>query len=313
VAELAPGDHAEIVAEGVFVARGRHHIDTFGVAAAVPLGLATGPELESRGTRFIVWPRPVHLGEAGFEAAASESARHTPRARAGGESLELLGLRPYRPGDSVRDLHAASWARFGEPVVRAYQAEERARVAIVLDADLANEERFEGAVSIAAGLLADAAQAGAEIVLVVLDDDHPTPIALGRGRGAIDAGLDALACVRGGEARARTEPDELVFARHARALGDDAQVCFVTPASDGSGARRAAQLARAAADLRIFVLEPKPARFGRRRDSVSAATASVGAGGEATGSLGTAGLADVRRIPASVWSGRLEQRRRPPS
>lgn len=299
VGELAPGAQTELVAEAVFVARGRHHIDTFGVAATAPLGLASGPELESRGTRFMVWPRPVHLPGMVFEAAASESTRHTPRARAGGESLELLGLRPYRPGDPVRDLHAASWARLGEPVVRAYQAEEHARIALVLDADLAHEERFEGAVSVTAGLLIDAAQAGAEIVLVVLDDDHPAPIPLGRGRGAIDAGLDALACVRGGEAPARAEPDELTLARHGRGVGTDAQVFFVTPARADAAHARAAALARGAASLQLLVLEQKPARFARPVPApMGAAPATIGPGTR------------VERLPHAVWSGQRPAPRR---
>ncbi len=310
VAELAAGAHAELVSTGTFVARGRHHIDTFGVAATLPLGLATGPELESRGTRFIVWPRPIHLGDVSFDVAASESARQTPRARAGGESLELLGLRPYRPGDSVRDLHAATWARLGEPVVREYQAEERACVAIVLDADLSNETRFEAAVSVAAGLIIDAASADAEIVLVVLDADHPTPIALGRGRGAVDAGFDALANVRAwrGDGSGESEPesdaalssDDVDLARLALSLAGDAQIFFVTPSDDGSGFERAAVFARGAAPIRLFVLEPKPTRFARGD------RAPVGAPVDA-------GFTEVRRVPSSVWSGRLRpaRRRRP--
>jgi len=40
---------------------------------------------------------------------------------ANGDATDLLGVRPYRPGDPVRDLHARSWARHGSPMVREYQ------------------------------------------------------------------------------------------------------------------------------------------------------------------------------------------------
>lgn len=298
LARLLPGAHAEIVTEATFVARGRHHIDTFGVAATLPLGLATGPEVESRGTRFIVWPRPLHVAGLDFESATRESARQSPRARTGGVSLELLGLRPYRPGDSVRDLHAASWARIGEPVVRAYQAEERARVAIVLDPDGSNEERLEGAVSVAAGLLIEAAEAGSEILLVVLDDDHPTPVVLGRGRGAVDAGLDVLACLRG----RKTPLDATALARHAQALGDGTRILFATAADEEAGLAQAAGLARSASPLAVFVLEPRPRRFGpaHRRDPSAEGRAPDP-------------RCEVRRIAYAIWSGQRAERRRPRS
>jgi len=299
-AELAPGEHADIVTEGTFVARGRHHIDTFGVAATLPLGLVTGPELESRGTRFIVWPRPVHLEGLEFEAVASESARQTPRARAGGDSLELLGLRPYRPGDSVRDLHAASWARTGEPIVRAYQAEERATVSIVLDAEATHEERLEGAVSVSAGLLIEAAEAGSEVVLVVLDEDHPAPIVLGSGRGAVDAGLDVLACVRG----RLGDPAPAELARHGGALGADTRICFVTPSQDEAGLGLAVRLARDPGSLSLFILDPRPARL---RGGTPDSTAASGAG---LPQWSSAAHGDLRRIPYAVWSGRRGERRR---
>ena len=293
VAELAAEERIELVCQARFVARGRHHIDTFGVAAGVPLGLASGPELESRGTRFTVWPRPVHLQGVCFELGGSDHAQQAPRARVGGDSLELLGLRPYRPGDPVRDLHVPTWARLGEPVVRSYQAHEVARVAVILDADLRDEGRLEGAVSVVAGLLIEAAEAGAEIELVVLDDDHPAVLPLGRGRGAVDHALDALACVRG----RRGAPADLDLARHARSLEAANEVLFVTPVLSDTAVRSALSLTRALPRVRVLALDPKPRRFG-----------SGSSGGDEPATP-TAGL-DVRRVVHAEWSGGRAVRRR---
>jgi len=293
LAELEPGERIELMCQARFVARGRHHIDTFGVAAAVPLGLALGPELESRGTRFTVWPRPVHLEGIGFELGRSEHARQAPRARVGGDSLELIGLRPYRQGDPVRDLHAPTWARLGEPVVRAYQAHEIARVAVVLDADLRDEDRLEGAVSVVAGLVIDAAGSGAEIELVVLDDDHPDVLSLGRGRGAVDQALDSLACVRGRHGAA-SEPS---LARHGRGLEAASEVFFVTPGLGVAALHSARTLTRMLPQLRVFALAPRPRRFGRGR--VDDAETPPDAGG-----------LDLRRVSHLEWSRRRRVRRR---
>ena len=70
--------------------------------------------------------------------------------------MELIGVRPYRPGDAMRDLHAITWARTGEPSVREYQQEYFTRVGVVLDTDPAgaSEERFEAGVSLVAGIVA---------------------------------------------------------------------------------------------------------------------------------------------------------------
>jgi uncharacterized protein (DUF58 family) len=235
----------------------------------------------------------VHLDATGFELGGGEHGRQAPRAHVGGDSLELLGLRPYRAGDPVRDLHAPTWARLGEPVVRSYQAHEVARVAVVLDADLADEDRLEGAISVVAGLLADAAGSGADLELVVLDDDHPGVIELGRGRGALDQALDALACVRG----RRAEVDELALARHAQALAHASDAFFVTPALREAAIGHARAFTRALPRLHVLALEPRPRRFARgpRRDSGEAADPS--------------GL-DVRRVAHLEWSGRRRPRRR---
>ncbi len=73
-----------------------------------------------------------------------------------GESMELLGVRPYRAGDRVRDLHVRGWARTGKPVVREYQQEYFSRIGVVVDTDGAagTPAQLEAAISLAAGAVA---------------------------------------------------------------------------------------------------------------------------------------------------------------
>ncbi len=72
-----------------------------------------------------------------------------------GESEEFIGLRDYRPGDPLRDIHWRSWAKSGQPVVKQYQDEFFSRQALVLDTFIEDEESpaFEEAVSIAASFV----------------------------------------------------------------------------------------------------------------------------------------------------------------
>jgi uncharacterized protein (DUF58 family) len=139
--------------------------------------------------------------------------RHQPGgvalASKSGESMDLLGVRPYRPGDPVRDLHARSWARTGTPVVREYQQEYFSRVGVVLDTDLAvaDDTLLEAAISLAAGVVAHLSRGEALIDLLVVGD-QVHDMTLGRSLGFLDQALDVLACVRSGPA---LSPDALLF------------------------------------------------------------------------------------------------------
>lgn len=196
---LLPGERIGRTAEAVFSARGPHHLDPFRASAALPLGLSHGPAIESEGVRFLVVPRiaPVtgfdmplaHRYQPGGVALASNT----------GESRELIGVRPYRPGDPLRDLHAATWARVGEPVVREYRQEYFTRVGIVVDTDIPpqNEAAFETVLSLTAGLVSHFSRGEALVDLLVFGDAVHR-LMLGRQLGFLDQALDLLACVEPG-------------------------------------------------------------------------------------------------------------------
>ena len=102
-------------------------------------------------------------------------ARHqpggVPRVSSTGESFDLRGVRPYRAGDPIRDLHARSWARTGYPVVREYQQEYFRRVAVVLDPDTSAAPHaavLDALVSLAAGVASALAREDTLVDLVVV-------------------------------------------------------------------------------------------------------------------------------------------------
>ena len=212
---LASGGKASTVVRARFVARGEHHIDPLHAAALLPLWLAQGRPLRTPGARFVVVPKVARV----TTLAIDRNRRHQPGGVASaartGEATDLLGVRPYRPGDPVRDLHARSWARHGSPMVREYQEEHLSRVGLVVDTDVsvAGDEALEGALSLAAGVIARLGFGDARVDLLVAGEVAHV-LSSERNVGSLDQALDVLAAVQPGEPFS----SERTFARLGRHL-----------------------------------------------------------------------------------------------
>jgi uncharacterized protein (DUF58 family) len=199
IAEILPGRRESAVVQARFSHRGEHHLDPFHAGLLVPLRLAVGPQVESGGCKFLVVPKIARV----VRVTTPLGVRHQPGgvalASKTGESRDLLGVRPYRPGDPVRDLHARTWARVGEPVVREYQEEYFSRIGVILDTDrsLGDPRQLEAAISLAAGVVARLSRGEALIDLLVVGDDVHS-LTLGRSLGFFEQALDLLACVEAG-------------------------------------------------------------------------------------------------------------------
>lgn len=194
---VGAGGSASAQMRARFVARGLHHLDPFTAAAVAPGGLACGPRRPSAAVKLHVVPRVANVLRLPFTVAARHQPGGVALASKSGEAMDLLGIRPYRPGDPVRDLHARSWARTGVPAVREYQQEYFTRVGVVLDTDIDDAERLEAAIELAAGVIANLSRGEALVdVLVVGDAVHE--LTLGRSLGTLDQALELLASVERG-------------------------------------------------------------------------------------------------------------------
>jgi uncharacterized protein (DUF58 family) len=201
VRRLGPGEKSAVQVTGRFRARGHHHIDPFHVAALVPLGLVVGPSIGSRGTRFVVVPRIATVLRVEVPERPCYQPGGVALASFTGESMELVGLRPYRSGDRIRDLHAPSWARLGTPMVRQYQQEYFSRIGVVLDCDGEgkDEAALDAAVSLTAGIVRRLASGEALIDLFTFGGP-PEVVTIGRSLGSFERALDRLADVEPGPA-----------------------------------------------------------------------------------------------------------------
>jgi uncharacterized protein (DUF58 family) len=195
IARLPARGRASATCRARFTARGVHQLAPFRVTRLLPLGLSQGRALLSEGAKFVVVPRVARVSSL----RAPANRRHQPggvsRASRTGDATDLLGIRPYRPGDPMRDLHARSWARHGSPMVREYQEEFFTRIGVVVDTDAsAGSASVEAALSLAAGVVARLC-GGEAIVDVLLTHEHVEQLSLGRSLGSLELALDVLAAV----------------------------------------------------------------------------------------------------------------------
>lgn len=234
VAELGPGAEARVEAAARFVARGEHHLDPFGVTALVPFGLAVGEAVWSSGVKFLVVPKIASVARLSMPVGRRHQPGGVALASKTGESMELLGVRPYRPGDPVKHLHARSWARAGAPVVREYQEEYFSRVGVIVDTSGSDERRFEASISLAAGVVACLSRGEALIDLLLVGGDLHD-LTIGRHLGFLEQALDLLALST--PARRPLSPDELL-SRLSPHLGRLSCVIEIRTSRDPSLAER---------------------------------------------------------------------------
>ena len=129
-----------------------------------------------------------------IRARSGASGEHVARRRGG--SAEFQEHRPYAPGDDLRRIDWAAYARTGEPVLKLFRAEEDVVVRVLIDAsaslDFGEPSKHEAARRIAAafGYMALAASERAQIVVAgegVTREETPV-----RGRSGLPALLRAI-------------------------------------------------------------------------------------------------------------------------
>jgi uncharacterized protein (DUF58 family) len=218
------GEAGEAVAttEVTFSRRGDLLLGSFRAAALGPMGLFLGPFVESDELPLRVVPRPARVRSLRTPRGPVFQPSGVALASKTGESLELGGVRPYRPGDRIRNLAVRAWARTGKPHVREYQEEYFVRVGVMLLGDGSRESAFEASIALVAGVVEHLARGEALIDVLVTGDELHTlggdtarrgggggggasHVTLGRHTGSFLEVLDILATVENPAALARTQ------------------------------------------------------------------------------------------------------------
>lgn len=198
------GKTARAILRARFRERGEPALGTFHAAALLPLGLAMGPAMWIRAPHFLVVPKRANVADIFVPQSTRrvvEGAALTMRA---GDSRDFLGVKPYTPGDPLRDLHAKTWARTGIPIVRQYEQEDAPEVTVLLDTGVtgvgdATEASFEAAIEVVCGVAESLARGPARLAAIVANEALVLPRTHGRHL-TVERVLDAMALVRNGQA-----------------------------------------------------------------------------------------------------------------
>ncbi|MGA3324658.1 MAG: DUF58 domain-containing protein [Terriglobia bacterium] len=190
----------EVVVELQPQRRGRYQIPGPVVRAADPLRLVLTREVAAPDQTVVVYPRFYSMEEFLVPAGRRYQPGGIPLASNTADAIEFVGTREYREGDPLKNIHWRSWARRGKPVVKEYQEEYFARIALILDTFVPGHstprdaQAFEAAISVVASI-ADFFSRSEYIVDILAAGPDIYEVSAGRSLAYLENILDVLACL----------------------------------------------------------------------------------------------------------------------
>jgi uncharacterized protein (DUF58 family) len=151
--------------------RGVYPLTTPRLTTAFPFGLWQNRRLLSAAAPLIVWPRTFGVGPVPLVSGDQQVEGTLSRNRAGSNG-DVIGVRPFRRGDSARRIHWGQSARHDRLIVCELCANARPAIQLVLDtdvrvhADQGPEGSREWAIRIVASLARGWLEAGAQVAVV---------------------------------------------------------------------------------------------------------------------------------------------------
>lgn len=152
--------------------RGEYPLATPWLTTQFPLGVWEAKRRVVVQKRLVVWPKTYPVGPVPPGSEEVDCGEHTVRNRIGNGG-DIIGVRPYRQGDSSRRIHWSQTARHNQLIVCEWQAVTRPAIQLILDvhpavhvASSGNDGSREWAIRIAASFTQGWLQAGAQVGLV---------------------------------------------------------------------------------------------------------------------------------------------------
>lgn len=174
--------------------RGVYPLSTPLLTTGFPFGLWQNKRDLSVETLLMVWPRTYPVGPVPMVSGNQQIEGTVSRSKVGSNG-DVLGVRPYRRGDSLRRIHWAQSARHDRLIVCELQSNARPVVQLVLDADPAvhvghgKDSSREWAIRIVASLAKGWLASGVEVGCAW----HGQAIPAASGPKQLNVLLDALA------------------------------------------------------------------------------------------------------------------------
>src|SRR5579859_4075395 len=197
---LKPGEAAEVTVEFQALRRGRYLLRGPAARSTDPLRLATTREVALEDQILLVYPRFYSMDQFIVPLGRRYQPGGIPLSSSTGDAIEFIGVREYREGDPVKNIHWRSWARRGEPVVKEYQEEYFCRIALILDtfvpknASDAHVRAFEGGISLLASV-SDHFSRSEYVVDILAAGPDIYEVSAGRSLAYLENILDVLACL----------------------------------------------------------------------------------------------------------------------
>lgn len=171
--------------------RGAYQISRVALLIPEIKGMLRAP-LKAGSCEILVYPRLVKVGEFPFLTAGAAGLVFAPLLMPSlMRGLDFVGVREYREGDSLRDLHHKAFARYGRPFTKEFETERGAGAVFVLDVasrNLKERSLLEPLIRLAAGVLSWLQERGALGRFFIGDEE--IPLVAGDGGTSF---LDALA------------------------------------------------------------------------------------------------------------------------
>ena len=164
VGTIRPGERALIGTVRGAPRRGEARTGWVELRSAAPFGVAERRRRLPADATTLVLPRVVPLGALPFVDLASSREPATETEPRRGQGPEYLGVREYRPGDPIRQVHWRLTARHGELVVRDLEEHRVPRLALWIDTSL-DDVALDEACSAAASIVTAATATGAGVRL----------------------------------------------------------------------------------------------------------------------------------------------------
>ena len=194
--DLPPGQTVRVRSQMVPHFRGYLHFSGMILARPDVLGLFCRVLTLKKAQSLIVLPRQYRLEAPQLLSPRQYHAGGISLASAIGDSDEFMALRPYRPGDPIRNVHWRTFARTRELVIKEFEQEYFVRQALIVDtaSGSSSELLFESAVSIAASYICSL-QARESILDLMFVGNRLYSFSSGRGLAQREKMLGIMACV----------------------------------------------------------------------------------------------------------------------
>ncbi len=247
---LPPGGTAAFEVTFQALQRGSYLVGPAYVGSTYPLGIVRLGNSVGVPQRLLVTPRLHPIKTLRLNSGMRHQPGGLPLASQTGESMEFVGVREYRLGDSPRKIHWKLWARRGQPVVREYSQEYFSRIGIILDTFAPpNSQHFEAALECVASIsgyldqadsIVDFFAAGPELYL----------LSMGRNLGSLERVLEVLACL----APCNVAPYDDLENRLRELLPRLSALLVITYAPDARRLKFLERLALGGAPLRVLAV-----------------------------------------------------------